>query len=145
MSSNYKAINSQTPHFLTFTIVGWIDIFTRNLYKDLFVQSLQYCTENKGLCLHAWVIMTNHVHLIVSTKEKTIPDFVRAIKKYSCKTIIEAIQQNKRESRKDWMLNMFDYAGKTNNDNMYFQLWKQGYHPIELSTLRRKTLCLPAL
>ena len=40
------------------------------------------------------------------------------------------------------MLNMFEYAGKTNNDNKYYQLWKQGYRPIELSTLRRKTLCL---
>jgi len=81
MSSKYKPGNHETPHFLTFTIVGWVDVFTRDIYKDIFVESLNYCIENKGLALHAWVIMTNHVHLIVSINDNTISDFVRDIKK----------------------------------------------------------------
>ena len=137
MSSKYKPGNHETPHFLTFTIVGWIDVFTRDIYKDIFVESLNYCIENKGLALHAWVIMTNHVNLIVSINDNTISDFVRDIKKYSCKKIIESILSNRRESRKEWMISMFEYAGKVNNNNLYFQFWKQYYHPIELNTIRR--------
>ena len=80
MSSKYKHGDSALPHFITFTIVDWIDIFTRDIYKDIFVSSLQYCIEKKGLHLHAWVIMSNHAHLIVSSVNK-ISGFVRDIKK----------------------------------------------------------------
>jgi REP element-mobilizing transposase RayT len=142
MSSKYKSGDNEIPHFVTFTIVGWIDVFTRALYKDILVDSLAFCTKNKGIELHAWVIMTNHVHLIISTKENSISDFVRDIKKYTSKMIIATIQKNKRESRKEWMINMFDYAGKTNSNNVYFQLWKQNYHPIELNTPRRLEIAL---
>ena len=137
MSSKYKVKDDETPHFVTFTIVGWIDVFSRELYKEIFIDSLRYSIENKGLILHAWVVMTNHVHLIISTQSNTIPNLVRDIKKYTCNQIIASIQKNHRESRKTWMMNMFDYAGKNNNDNLYFQFWKQYYHPISLHTARR--------
>lgn len=142
MSSKYKPREQENPHFITFTIVGWIDIFTRDLYKEIFVTSLDFCIKNKGIDLHAWVVMTNHVHLIVSTKKNNISDFVRDIKQFTCKEIINSIQNNSRESRKEWMINMFDYVGITNKKNVYFQLWKQYYHPIELNTPRRLEIAL---
>ena len=145
MSSKYKPRDQVNPHFVTFTIVGWIDVFTRDLYKDIFVTSLDFCIKNKGIELHAWVIMTNHVHLIVSTKKNNIADFVRDIKKYTCRKIIESMINNKRESRKAWMVNMFEFAGKTNSNNKYFQLWKQYYHPIELNTPRRLEIVMAYL
>jgi REP element-mobilizing transposase RayT len=141
MSSKYKHGDSSLPHFITFTIVGWIDIFTRDIYKDIFVSSLQYCIEKKGLHLHAWVIMSNHVHLIVSS-ENNISDFVRDIKKFTCKKLIRTLINNHRESRKNWMVNMFDYAGKNNNDNVYYQLWKNDYHPIMLYNPRRLKIAM---
>ena len=55
-------------HFLTFATVGWIDIFTRKIYKDILIESLQYCQREKGLELYSYVIMTNHVHLIARAK-----------------------------------------------------------------------------
>jgi REP element-mobilizing transposase RayT len=137
MSSKYKVKDDETPHFVTFTIVGWIDVFSRELYKEIFIDSLRYSIENKGLILHAWVVMTNHVHLIISTQINTIPNLVRDIKKYTCNQIIASIQNNRRESRRVWMMNLFDYAGKTNNDNVNFQFWRQYYHPISLHTARR--------
>lgn len=145
MSSNYKPGDHQTPHFITFTIVGWIDVFTRDAYKDIFVESLHYCIENKGLVLHAWVIMTNHVHLIVSSRINKISDLVRDIKKYTCRKIIDCIRNNIRESRKEWMMNMIVYAGRVNNDNLYHQLWKKYYHPIELHSSRRCQIALEYL
>ena len=44
--------------------MGWLDVFTRNEYKDLIIESLTFCQKNKGMEIHAWCIMTNHVHLI---------------------------------------------------------------------------------
>ena len=49
--------------------MGWVDIFTRKECKDIIVDSLKYCNSNKGLSIHAYVIMSNHIHLIVSARE----------------------------------------------------------------------------
>lgn len=137
MSGKYKPGEAAIAHFVTFTVVGWIDVFSREQYKELFVESLQYCQQNKGLVLHAWVIMTNHVHLIISSNTNKIEHLVRDIKKYTSKQIIKAIQENNTESRKEWMLNIFSYTGKNNNNNKDFQFWKQDYHPIELNTAEK--------
>ena len=64
MSRNYKFHNSEGLYFVSFAVVGWLDVFTRNEYKDLIVESLQFCQQKKGMEIHAWCIMTNHVHLI---------------------------------------------------------------------------------
>jgi putative transposase len=134
MSSKYKIGEDAIAHFVTFSIVGWVDVFSREEYKQLFVESLQYCQQEKGLVLHAWVIMTNHVHLIISSNTNKLEHIVRDLKKYTSKQIIKSIQDNNSESRKEWMINMFSYAGSNNNNNTTFQFWKQDYHPIELNS-----------
>lgn len=134
MSSKYKVGTNELPHFITFSVVGWVDVFSRECYKQIVVDSLQFCQQNKGLIVHAWIIMTNHVHLIVSTNTNKIEYLVRDMKKFTSKKIIQAIEENDRESRSVWMLNMFAYAGRNNNNNKDFQFWKQDYHPIELNT-----------
>ena len=139
MSSKYKVGEDAIPHFVTFSVVGWIDVFSREQYKELFVESLKYCQEKKGLVLHAWVVMTNHAHLIISSNTNKIENIVRDLKKYTSKQIIKAIQENPSESRKEWMLNIFSHAGKSNNNNKDFQFWKQDYHPIELNTAEKLT------
>ena len=137
MSSKYKPGEDALPHFITFSVVGWFDIFSRSIYKDIIVSSLIYCQENKGLILHAWVMMTNHTHLIISTETNTISNLLRDIKKFSSKKIMEAINESPQESRKEWMLKLFKFAGKGNSNNKDFQFWKQGYHSIELNTSNR--------
>jgi REP element-mobilizing transposase RayT len=78
--------------------------------------------------------MSNHLHLIISSQINRLSDIMRDFKKYTSKQIIIAIQNNERESRKTWMLNMFGYAGRGNNDNKDFQFWRNGYHPIVLDS-----------
>jgi putative transposase len=134
MSSKYKVAESVQPHFVTFTVVGWIDVFSRTLYKDIVVDSLRYAMAQKGLLLHAWVIMTNHAHLIISSESNRLENIVRDVKKFTSKQIIKAIQENPAESRKEWMLNIFGFTGRNNSSNKDFQFWKQDYHPITLDS-----------
>ena len=89
MSRNYKFYNPEGIYFVTFTVVRWIDVFTRREYKDILVESLEYCIKNKGLQLYAWVIMSNHVHLIISSKGKPIGNIKRCKK-----THLENINQS---------------------------------------------------
>ena len=75
-------------HFLTFTVVEWVDVFTRKTYSDILIDSLKFCQEKKGLKIHAWCIMSNHVHLILSTDGlKKLSDVIRDFKKFSSPTV----------------------------------------------------------
>jgi len=125
--------NQNGLHYLTLTVVGWVDVFTRREYKNIVLDSLSYCQMEKGLLLHSYVIMSNHLHLIVSTKsEKGLSAIIRDFKKYTSKQLIKAIQNNHSESRRDWMLRLFKYYAKFNSNNGEYQFWKQDNHPIEL-------------
>ncbi len=132
MSRNYKFHDQQRAYFVTFTVINWIDVFTRRDYKDILVESLKYCMANKGLEVYAWVIMSNHVHLIIGIGDKPMQDILRDLKRHTSKTILKAIEDNPPESRRDWMLHQFEYAGRYNPNNEHYQFWQQDNHPIEL-------------
>ena len=71
MSGDRYEIQDQFGYyFLTLTVVYWIDIFSRSQYRDVIVDSLNYCVKEKHLELNAWVIMSNHVHLVARVKEE---------------------------------------------------------------------------
>ena len=126
MSRNYKFYNSGGLYFVSFAVVDWIDVFTRNEYKDIIVESLDFCQKNKGLELFAWCVMTNHVHLIIRAKEKyVLQDIMRDFKKFTSKEIINAIRENSQENRKEWLLEKF-----ITKDSSRF--WGTDNHPIEL-------------
>jgi REP element-mobilizing transposase RayT len=108
------------------TVKHWIDIFTRRDYKDIIVDSLNYCCKEKGLEIFAWVIMTNHLHLIIRAEEGyLLPNILRDFKKFTSKSILKSIIENPQESRKEWLLRGF--TTKTG-----YQFWQVGSHPIEL-------------
>ncbi|MDA3854106.1 MAG: transposase, partial [Bacteroidales bacterium] len=67
MSRNYKFHNPEGVYFVSFAVEGWVDVFTRSEYKDILIENLKYCQANKGLTIYAWCIMTNHIHLVVSS------------------------------------------------------------------------------
>ena len=68
MSTRYKFVDNYSTYFVTFAVVNWIDVFTRNDYRAIVIDSINYCVRNKGLIVHGWVLMTNHVHLLISMK-----------------------------------------------------------------------------
>lgn len=135
MPSKYKFLNPDGLYFITYTVVEWVDVFTRSVYKDIVVESLKYAQESKGLILHAWVIMSNHIHLIASAGDGfNLSEIMRDHKKYTSKRVIKEIQDNPDESRKNWMMWLFASHGKKNPNNKEFQFWQQENHPVELDT-----------
>jgi putative transposase len=136
MSDRGYIIRDQNAvHFITFSVVQWIDVFSRKQYADIVADSLIYCQANKGLNVHAWCIMSNHLHLILSvTHPNKLSDVLRDFKKFTSSMIIKAIQQNTRESRRGWMLWIFKKAGERNKRNEDYQFWQQENHPVECTT-----------
>ena len=131
----YIIHDQQAIYYMTFTVVGWIDIFSRQAYRDIVIDSFKYCQTHKGLHLHAYVIMSNHIHLIASVDEgHSISGFVRDCKKYTAKHILDDIENNNIESRKEWMLHQFKYYASRHSRNELYQLWEHDNHFIELSS-----------
>jgi REP element-mobilizing transposase RayT len=81
-----------------------VDVFTRKLYTDIVTDRLNYCIDNKGLIIYGYVIMSNHVHLLIQVKEESLSDIIRDFKKFTSQTILRSIEENKNESRRNWML-----------------------------------------
>jgi REP element-mobilizing transposase RayT len=101
----------------------------------MVVESLDYCRTNKGLQIHGWCLMTNHIHLVISAKKGfSLSDILRDFKKYTAKAIIKDIEINKKESRRSWMLWMFKKAGRENSNNQTYQFWRQDNRPIEITS-----------
>jgi putative transposase len=130
MSEKFKARNREGLYFITTTIVDWVDLFTRPTYKHIIVDSLNYCVAHKGLKIHAWVLMSNHIHLIVSC-ENDLASVMRDFKSFTSKQFSKAIDAAE-ESRKDWLLGKFRYAANRVLRGKDFKIWKDGYHPVEL-------------
>ena len=117
------------PHFLTTTVVDWIDLFTRKEYCLTLIEALDYCRLNKGLIIHAYVIMPSHLHLILSAKDPArLSDILRDFKQFTSRRIIQQIK-GKKESRRTWLLERFAKAASNISKIRHYQLWQAGNHP----------------
>jgi REP element-mobilizing transposase RayT len=129
MSELRKAI-TDNPYFVTFTTVGWIDIFTRELYCKIITDSFEYCRQKKELKVYAYVIMPSHIHAIIQAP--SLSDVIRDLKAHTARTIISEVENSNVESRKDWLLHMFKYFAKYVPQNETYQFWQKTNHPVEL-------------
>ncbi len=132
MATSNRINGSTEPQFLTTTVTGWVDLFTRPIYKDCLVDSLNYCIVNKGLHVHAFVIMTNHVHLIASAEEAIdLASIIHDFKSFTSRTLLKLIQDTS-ESRRVWMLRKFAHMAKLNGRSEGHALWQSYYHSRDI-------------
>jgi REP element-mobilizing transposase RayT len=132
MPDGYQIYNQDAIYFLTFQVVGWADIFSRKIYKDIIVDSLDYCRKNKGLEVFAYVIMTNHVHIVLRSKIGKLSDTIRDLKRHTSKTILKTLDEI-AESRKEWLNLVFTYYAKYNKRANKRQVWTHENHAVELT------------
>jgi REP element-mobilizing transposase RayT len=131
MKEGYVIRDQTLPYYITATVVDWIDIFTRQTYRDSIIQSLDYCIKNKGMILYGYVIMSNHIHLIIQSEDGKLSDLIRDFKKFTAKNILDKIQVLP-ESRKEWMLERFKLAAEKHKRNKNYQFWQYGNHAEEI-------------
>ena len=128
MSEKYKIRDQNKLYFVTFSVVQWIDVFTRPVYKEILIENLKYCQKNKSLEIYAWCLMTNHIHLIVGRNgQEKIQDIIRDLKKYTSVKCIKAIEENPQESRKEWLLWMFRKLAEKSNKHQKYCFWQSSH------------------
>jgi putative transposase len=131
--SELRKANTDDFYFITFVVVGWIDVFTRSELCDIITDNLNYCIENKNVEIYSFVIMPSHIHLIArSSVDEKLSNFIRDFKSFSAKRIINEMGSESFESRKEWLLYMFRFFANGNARNKEFQFWQQTNHPTML-------------
>jgi len=134
MSKPYTFKDEEAICFFTCTTINWIDIFTRSIYRNILVDSLQFCVQNKGLVIYAYVIMTNHIHLIISKNlsSNRFSDIIRDFKKYTTMQIVHQLKEGNFESRKQNLFYQMKRMGRMSSQHTQFQMWQKGYHAVHL-------------
>ena len=126
------AIRSDRLHFMTHTVVDWIDVFTRRELAMIVVDSMNFCIQHKELEVYVWCLMPSHLHMIAAVKERSdtkLSDVMRDFKSHTSREVLAKIPVI-NESRKDWLQAHFCKGPSTN------QVWQEGMHPVELYTKR---------
>ncbi len=131
MSESYK-IQGDGLYFVTFSVIGWIDVFIRREYQDILVDSILFCQKNKNFKLYFYCIMPSHVHFIARSEDGNLTDILRDFKSYTAKAIMNAIENNEQESRREWLMNQFKFHGSISSQKQNQQFWKHDNHPFFL-------------
>ncbi|MEO6837730.1 MAG: transposase [Ginsengibacter sp.] len=132
MSRKYKFHDNDKLYFISFATINWIDVFVREEYNQIIIESWKHCQEKKGLQMYGWCIMTSHVHMIIGTRGKALDKIVGEMKSYTSIQLKKSIKEHSQESRREWMMWMFERAGKKNGNNNDWQFWQQHNKPIEI-------------
>lgn len=83
--------------------------------------------------IHACCIMTNHVHLIFRSIENQNQKLLWGdFKRFTSRSMIKAIQENPKESRKEFLLNFFKKEAEKTSNTTNFQFWWHDNKPIDL-------------
>ena len=77
-------------YFITLTVRRWYYLFDRHNRWDILIDSLRYCQEHKQLLIFGYVLMLNHLHLIVKSPDVSV--FLRDFKKYTSYQLMENVR-----------------------------------------------------
>ena len=131
MPTGYQIQDQDRLHFVTLQVVEWVDIFTRQKYRDIIIDALNYCSRHKALEIYGYVIMSNHIHLLARSGNENLSGTLRDFKSFTSKEILKAIDEGP-ESRTKWMLAIFKNAAIRHKRNSDYQFWTHENHAMEI-------------
>ena len=132
--SNRRKTSPNEVYFITLTVSGWTDLFSRECYRKILIENFAFCQKNQGLEIFVYVIMTNHVHLICRRTGGDLNELLGRFKGFTSKALLRKISENMRESRREWLLHQFTYFAKKNAQYGEFHLWRAGNYPVLVNT-----------
>jgi len=135
MSTGYQIYDPHGMYFLTFSVVDWVDVFSRKIYRDILLDSLKYCISEKQLAVYGFVIMSNHMHVILRSENEKLSNIIRDFKKFTAQKILAMIQ-SEPESRKEWLLHRFAWNATQHARNSVYQFWTHENHAVEITSRR---------
>src|SRR5687767_6538060 len=113
-----------SAQFFTATIYEFQPALAEDRYKDIIIESLQFLVGKKRIELNAFVIMSNHIHLIWRPLHDFLPSAVQAsFMKYTAQQILRLLLKNNSELHTRLKVNKYDRD---------YQLWRREPLSVEL-------------
>jgi putative transposase len=139
MTEIYK-VRPNGLYFVTLTVVGGIDVFTRPEYCDLLVDNLNYCIENKRLRVYEYAILPSQLYMIadVEAGKGNLPKVLRDLKSLSAKQLLRAISEHPDESRKEWLMRLFQFFANRYQHDSEHHFWQFGNQPVDIEKIVKK-------
>ena len=123
MSRHRSHLDPEHLYFVTTKAVQGKPIFDRPYLANIVLGSLRYMRLNHWIKLYAYVLMPNHIHLIVKYLDEHQPSQVlRDFKKFTAKEIIGEL-----ERRGERRLLSFLEAAASNTKKQTHKVWEDGY------------------
>ena len=114
------------PQFFTATIVQWKHLLLDDTHKDIIANSLKFLVAEKRIILNAFVIMSNHIHLIWQpTFAYSLSDIQASLMKHTAKQLKLSLTKNDAATLEEYKVNKYDRT---------YQFWKRESLSIELRT-----------
>jgi len=114
------------PQFYTATIYKWQHLPEENKHKEIITESLKFLVTEKRIELNAFVIMSNHIHLIWQPLFGFTPKDIQAsFMKYPAQQLKRSLTKNNEDAVRSF---------KVNTGGREYRIWKRSPLGIELIT-----------
>ncbi|MDD2828937.1 MAG: transposase [Sulfuricurvum sp.] len=121
--SRYKIYEPTHPHFITCTVLHWIPIFTRTDSVQILIDSLNYLKEVDNLKIYAYVILENHLHMIIQSDD--LDNSIKKFKSFTAKEILKLLHTHNVKM----ILDQLAFYKKAHKTDSKYQLWQEGSAP----------------
>lgn len=124
--SRYKVFEKHYPYFATGTVIQWLPLFSNPEVVNYILDSWVFMQEQNRLTIYAYVIMENHLHMVVSSDNlsKELGNF----KSYTARQIIDYYKRNGSK----FILSAFSNGKQAFKRDREYQFWQEGSHPQQM-------------
>jgi len=110
--------------FFTATIQEWKHLLKDDKYKDVIINCLNFLVQNKKVKINAFVIMSNHIHIIWQAMAgNSLNQVQTSFKKFTSKQFIKLLEADKK-------LDLYE----VNAADRKHYFWKRNSLGVELFT-----------
>ena len=119
---------TEFPRFFTATNLEWTPLLYHDKYKEIIIESLRFLVVNKRIKVYAFVLMSNHIHLIWQMQAGIKPEATqRDFLKYTAQRIKYDLERSHPEILKHFLVDARDRQ---------CQFWERNALSIELCTTK---------
>lgn len=118
------------PYFITTPIAHFIPLFRKPELRHLLIENLDFYRSKYVCQIHAYVIMPDHIHLIVNMQNcvGTISDFMRDFKRSTAKQIWRHLAKKEDQCLMGLFQNMAGYYHP--HENRQTQIWRDRFDDV---------------
>ena len=117
------------PQFFTASIQQHFHLLKDDRYKDIIISSLKFLVDDKRIDLSAFVIMSNHAHIIWQPLQHySLTDIQASFMRHTAKQILKKLETENPQLKENLKVNKYDRD---------YQVWKR--EPLSIELYNEKT------